>query len=264
MSDETQTPVVDTPAVEGSTPLSTKTPSAKSCKRSYNSFHTFINRLIKTEEGEHCITQEAKDLTNNLIVLISNKFIKYAIDLLYTTDKKTISADVFRCVASLEYGRNDPCVKFADTVLNTFKTSKVSGNNIKKAGLILPPARFKTLIEQYRPARYNIGGNAHIYLTALVEYVTREIIKSSLEVTVSESKRTISDFHFQMALGSRNLSTYMSAVGSLYIVPNGLYSNQNERSDFQNALYKRIKKAQRKTRARKAKADASSHETVKA
>lgn len=251
------TPAVATGAVADTPVLPSKTPSSKGGKRSYDTFHTFIARLIKTE-GDLCITQEAKDLTNGLIMRIGNSLIKYAVDVVNQSDKKTLSSSAFRCVAQLEYGRSDPAITFADSVLAKFKASTVEGDNSKKAGLVLPPARFKTLIEKYKTSTLNVGGNAHIYLTALVEFIALQVIKTSLAATLADRKRTINDLHFHTALGHSSLSSYMRALGPIYLVPNGLYTNSASRMGLQKDLYKRIKRAQRRTRNRTRKANAES------
>jgi len=246
--------VLDTPAISSASAPS-KTPSSKATKRSYDTFHTFIARLLR-KEGDLCITQETKDLANGLIMRVATNIARYAVELVNQSEQKTISSRAFRCVAQLEYGRSDPSIAFADGVLAAFKASKVSGNNSEKAGLVLPPARFKTIIEKYKSSSQNVGGNSHIYLTALVEHMAMQVLKTSLAVTISESKRTISDLHLQTALGHSSLAAYMNAVGPIYLVPNGLYTNGGNRASFQKDLYKRIKRAQRKTRSRKAKAEA--------
>jgi len=247
-------------ATASPTTLAAKTPSAKGGKRNYDTFHTFIARLIKTE-GDLCITQEAKDLTNGLIMRIATSLIKYAVDVVNQSDKKTLSSSAFRCVAQMDYGRNDPAIAFADSVLAKFKDSKVSGNNSEKAGLVLPPARFKTLIERYKTSTLNVGGNAHVYLTALVESIALQVIKTSLAATLADRKRTINDMHFHTALGHGSLSAYTNSLGPIYLVPNGLYTNGVTRAGLQKDLYKRIKRSQRRTRNRKAKSEAAEAES---
>lgn len=235
------------------TPMETAvdlTGAKKGPKRSYDTFHTFIARLLHSEDNAS-INHVAKDLVNDLIMEFSARLTQFTVELVQFSGQKTITSAAFRTAALLEFGRENPAVAFADSVLDTFKNSKVTGNNSEKAGLTLPPARFKTTIEKYSHSDQNIGGNAHIYLTALVEYVSRQILKMSLVETLAEKKRTIDGIHLQSALGHSSLATYMNVVGPLYLVPNGLYTNRDTRAVLQKDLYKRIKKTQRKSRNNK-------------
>jgi hypothetical protein len=254
-----QTTQLDVPVTGGDTTTPKKTATVS--RRTYDSLQTFIVRIIKTN-FDLCVTQESKDILDLLLVKLTKHLVKRASDLVDETNKQTITTDTLRCVSELEYGIGNDSVAYADAALLRYKKirdeskkTNTQVSNADKAGLQLPPARFKTIMENYKYSKQNTGGDSFIYLTAVVEFILLKILTAARPIVVDDDKKTISDLHLRKAMGSESAAKFVSTLGPLYVVPYGLcVSGDNERSKIQKEVFSKIKTKRRKNNSKKAKA----------
>lgn len=87
-----------------------------------------------------------------------------------------------------------------------------------RAGLVFPVARVQRQIKKGGHSK-RTALDAAIYLTAIAEYLTSEILEISYEVTKANKKQTISPRHIMMAV--RNDEETNALFGSDSIIAHG-------------------------------------------
>jgi len=110
------------------------------------------------------------------------------------------------------------------------------------AGLVFPVARVHRFL---RKGHYGyVGSIAPVYLTAVLEYVTREILKLAIKAAHDDKKSTIIPRHVQLAV--RNDEELNKLLGGVIIAEGGVRSNIHETSTKTKAGVKGETKRKRK------------------
>lgn len=146
-------------------------------KRTYNNFQVFIYRILKREDPKFNISAEAKEMLNQLIAEIALKYIKASIALCIYAKRITIDSKAISALTMMWILEPEPILTFASEAWERYTTNTTVG--IKKgqrAGLYLPPTRFKGLFAKYVTVQQMIGESGYIYLTAIIEYFLCEIL----------------------------------------------------------------------------------------
>jgi len=130
------------------------------------------------------------------------------------------------------------------------KGKKVSKS--AKAGLQFPVTRFKTILQKHAPKGARIGEGAPVYLAAVMEYLTAEMMELGGNVARYHKKTNINPRHLQLAVGDDEELNEM--LGKHHIIGGGVMPNihavllpdKKKKKKQQSARRKKAKKRSRK------------------
>jgi len=166
-------------------------------------FDTFIYRVLKQVHQESLITGKAMSQLNHLINVVGNALAVQANTLCKFGDKSTLSARELQ--NRVRFIMPFDLAKFAVSE-GTKAVTKFSGSNKKgvrsnvRAGLVFPPARAERMIRATGISRISAG--ASIYLSAVMEYISAEILELAGNTARDNKKVTISVKHINQVVNS--------------------------------------------------------------
>lgn len=97
--------------------------------------------------------------------------------------------------------------------------AKKSGSQSKKAGLLFPVGRIGSQLRRGQYAR-RVGGSAAVYLAAVLEYLTAELLELAGNATREGDKKRIVPRHVQLAV--RNDEELNRLLGGVTIAQGGV------------------------------------------
>jgi histone H3/H4 len=174
-------------------------------KRNYNNFHIFITRIAKSINKNINLTIEAKDILNILLKDLTIKYIKNAVELTRYAKKITIDSNTITTL-TIMWIDNPDIIEQSHIIWDKYSQNKLKGiKKHKRAGLYLPPSRIFELFKEYRGVKQKIGEPAYIFLTAIIEYIIREILLNAYNIVKSQNKKTITEEFIYLAINSKEL-----------------------------------------------------------
>jgi len=167
-------------------------------------FNTYISKVLHQVQPEIRITVNAKSQINAIINYLGEDIARYAKDLSLSSDRKTVnSRDIqaaVRILLTAELTKHSvsegtkAVVKFES---NKGKEDKERKTASSRAGLQFPPSRTKLFIKKYSKRQ---SAGAAIFLAAVLEYLSAEILELSGNVARDNKKGTISTKHVLLAI----------------------------------------------------------------
>jgi len=165
-----------------STPVESKSESKQIVKKKKTRyFETYISKVLKQVSTDNGITANAKQQLNSALCIIARHLSRWAIRLTRISKKKTLSekevSNAVKIVFPGEIGQNS--IKEGDDSMLRF----VSGGECKntsrqdKAGIIFPPSITEKFLREFGFAKIMVTKNAPIYLAAVLEYITQDILQ---------------------------------------------------------------------------------------
>jgi histone H2A len=166
-------------------------------------FRMYISKILKQIHPDIGITQVTKDELNSWINFIGKSIAKKAIVLSASAKLKTVSSreiqSAIKLILNGELAKhsNSEGIK-AVTKFNSSSAGPVGKkiSSASRAGLILPPARCKKFFSVYK---FRISMGAPIYLAAVLEYLTAEMLELSGNVAKFNKKVRITPRHMTLA-----------------------------------------------------------------
>jgi len=188
--------------------MNSKVPKKK--VRSYDNLHTFIYRLLKHYDPKANMTAECKDILNHLIRDLSLHYITACVELCRYAKKVTIDSNAIETLTNIWITNPDYLIDFAHDTWDVYSQNTTKG--IKKscrAGLFLPPARFR-------------------------EAIFGLIIERAVHLARDEHKITVSGLHIYNAINSKDFSHLYPLWNNSFIagfgyIGNTLLQNAQER-----------------------------------
>ena len=175
--------------------------------RTYNKLHTFIYHLLKHYDPNANMTAECKDILNHLIRDLSLRYITASVELCRYAKKVTIDFNAIETLTRIWIVTPNTILDFAHDTWNRYSQNNTVGmRKERRAGLFLPPARFKELFREYRGANQKIGEPAYIFLTAIVEAIFGLIIERAIKLTRGDKKITVTGLYIYRAINSSDFA----------------------------------------------------------
>ena len=103
-------------------------------------------------------------------------------------------------------------------------TKEISEPRARRAGLAFPVSRIARYMKQGKFSP-RIGGNAPVYLTAVLEHMVAEVMDLAGKVALAEGRTRITPRHIQ--LGMRNDAEFIRLLGGVTIGSGGVMPNLN-------------------------------------
>jgi histone H2A len=160
-------------------------------KKKSHYFETFISKVLKQVSENAGITSNAKQQLNSFLCTLAKHISKIAKELTIHGKKKTISekeiSNSIKIV--LSGGLLDNSILEGEKSVNIFNNSNDKGSRQNKAGIIFPPSITEKFLRNFGYSKIMITNASSVYLSAVLEYLTYEILDLSLNYC-KENKRS--------------------------------------------------------------------------
>lgn len=195
-------------------------------KRCYDNLHTFICRLLKNYEPKASMTAECKDIINHLMRDLSLRYITCSVALCRHATKVTIDSNAIVTLTKIWIDKPEPLLEFAYDTWDYYSQNTTKGiKKHLKAGLILPPARFKEMFKEHQGINQQIGEPAYIFLTAIIEAVFGLIITQAINIAKIENRTTITGLYLFHAINSEPVAYLRPLFNNNFIAGFGRIGN---------------------------------------
>jgi histone H2A len=167
-------------------------------------FFTHIPKVLKQVHPELGITTEALNEVNLLCHIFAERIVNEATDLSKMNSKKTISSRAIqtavRTCLTGEMTKHAVSEGLkAHTKYSTMTNNGGRGSRSKKVGLVFPVGRIESLIRHHRGVE-RVSGTAAVYLAAVLEYLTAEILELSGNAARDNKKKRVTTRHLLLAI----------------------------------------------------------------
>ena len=160
-------------------------------KKKIHYFETFISKVLKQVSNNAGITSNAKQQLNSFLCILSKYISKIARELTIYGKKKTISdkeiCNSIKIVISGGLLKNS--ILEGEKAVNIFKDNNIKGSRQNKAGIIFAPSLVEKFLRNFGISKIMVTSYAPVYLAAVLEYLTYEILDLSLSYC-KENKRS--------------------------------------------------------------------------
>jgi histone H2A len=165
-------------------------PSKPIIKKKKHYFEVFISKVLK-EVSEKCnITANAKQQLNSFLCILSKKICSLAFELTIFSKKKTISEkEVSNAIKMILIdGLLKNSIIEGEKAIKNFKDSEVFGSRKNKAGILFSPSISEKFLRNFGHSKIMITSLAPIYLSAVLEYLTYEILDLSCNYVQNDKR----------------------------------------------------------------------------
>ncbi len=233
--------------------------SRKRTKRKVYTFKPHIYKVLKQVHPDMGFTADAKEQMNHFVEHFADKIADEAVFLAKKEHKATISSreiqTAVRLVLPGELARHAVSEGVKAVTKYTSGHPSKKGKKVSKsakAGLQFPVTRFKTILQKHAPKGARIGEGAPVYLAAVMEYLTAEMMELGGNVARYHKKTNINPRHLQLAVGDDEELNEM--LGKHHIIGGGVMPNihavllpdKKKKKKQQSARRKKAKKRSRK------------------
>ena len=160
-------------------------------KKKFHYFEAFISKVLKQVSNNSGITLNAKQQLNSFLCILAKYISKIAFELTIYGKKKTISdkeiSNAIKIIISGCLLKNS--ILEGEKAINVFKNNINKGSRQNKAGIIFAPSIAEKFLRNFGYSKIMITSSAPIYLSAVLEYLTYEILDLSLN-NCNENKRS--------------------------------------------------------------------------
>jgi len=160
-------------------------------KKKSHYFETFISKVLKQVSENAGITSNAKQQLNSFLCTLAKYISRIAKELTIHGRKKTISdKEILNSIKIvLSGGLLDNSILEGEKSVNIINTSNDKGSRQNKAGIIFPPSITEKFLRNFGYSKIMIANTSSVYLSAVLEYLTYEILDLSLNYC-KENKRS--------------------------------------------------------------------------
>lgn len=183
--------------------------------RNYDKWHIFIKKILKCYNPRARISQDAKDLVNQIINQLCCEYIKGSIKLCAHAKRKTIDSTVIIALSNIWLVEKD-IMSFAYDTWE--KYSNCQQKNLKKqtkAGLCIPPSRVHSLFNDHKK-EHKIGETASIFLAAIVEKYTYLLLEHATKISCEQEMSLINAQHVYLGIQQIRIPFRAVVVGYEY------------------------------------------------
>lgn len=194
----------------------------KKAGRNYDNLHTYIYRLLKNLNLRLNMSNECKDILNLLILNVASNIVELAVKLTRYSKKQTITADTIKTSLGLLLGDCKEICDFCEKAVNKYNNDKTKNiTKAKRSDLILPPPRFKHILDSHKYAQQQIGVSSYIFLTASLEFFLSSLLSQAIEYLIEDNKITMNINYIYKGLQHQNLNIYQPFFKNVLLGCNG-------------------------------------------
>jgi histone H3/H4 len=203
-------------------------------KKKSRFFELYIYKVINQLSNKYCISSNTKNQINNILFIISKSISYYTFIITQFTNKNTIS---YKQISySLHFLLSGDllinCIQEGNNAINTYlsnishvlpsvllnnsKTTLPYGNKTNKAGILFPPSILEKFLRDFGYFKIRITNTSSIFLAAVLEYITYEILDVALVYTLQNKRITINTN--DLILGRNNDIEINNLFNKLHII----------------------------------------------
>jgi len=192
---------------EGEAKDATKSRSVRKHRRNFESYSSFIYKVLKQVHPDTGISTKAMNIMNSFVNDIFEKIAQESGKLARYNKKHTITSREIQTAVRLllpgELAKH--AVSEGTKAVTKFTSSLGTGNSGKaitasfRAGLQFPVGRIRGMMKK-KCGAYRIGKGAPVYLAAVLEYLCAEILELSGNASRDNKKARIVPRHLQLAI----------------------------------------------------------------
>jgi histone H2A len=151
-------------------------------KKKFHYFETFISKVLKQVSDTSGITSNAKQQLNSFLCILAKYISRLAIELAIYGKKKTVSEKELTNAVKIIIpgGLLKNSVLEGEKAINIFKNNNIAGSRQNKAGILFSPSIAEKFLRNFGYSKIMISASAPVYLSAVLEYLTYEILDLSL------------------------------------------------------------------------------------
>lgn len=160
-------------------------------KKNIHHFEIFISKVLKNiSDSKGGITSNAKQQLNSFLYILTKDISYKSLELAIYGKKKTISCrEIKSSVEILLPGYLlENSISEGEKAITEFKNSNKKGTRQNKADIIFPPSMVEKFLRNFGFSKIMITKLASVYLAAILEYITYEILDLALN-NCKENKR---------------------------------------------------------------------------
>lgn len=222
-------------------------------------FKIYIYKVLKMVHPDMNMSASSKEQVQNILNLLGNKIALEAYSLTKHAGKKTLSSREIQTAVKLvlpgELAKH--AVSEGTRAVRKFSTSVKNpprgGKRYKLAdrcGLHFPPPRAEKFLKEYNT---RLGTTAKIYLAAVLEYITAEILELSGNAARNDRKAIITPRHIMVALANdeelnkleRRIGFHSTLGGVISYIPQ-MYATKPKRKASRKPKKKKSRKPKKK------------------
>ena len=164
-------------------------------KKKYHYYDIYISKVLKEVSSSGGITLNARQQLNSILMYLSKLIAKTALDLTIISNKKTISDnEIKRSVKLIFPGQLAiHSITEGQTAVEKYsqETEKKGKSRQSKAGILFPPAITEKFLRNFGYNKIMITGTAPVYMAAVLEYITSEILSIATTYIRSQQRMRI-------------------------------------------------------------------------
>lgn len=173
-------------------------------KKKKHYFEVFISKVLK-QVSETCnITANAKQQLNSFLCILAKKISSIAFELTLFSKKKTISEkEVSNAIKLiLVDGLLKNSIFEGEQAIENFKNPNNVGNRKTKSGIIFSPSISEKFLRNFGNLNIMVTNLAPIYLSAVLEYLTWEILDLASNYVYNEKRIRITIRDIELSVRS--------------------------------------------------------------
>ncbi len=163
----------------------------KNKKKNIHHFEIFISKVLKNiSDSKSGITSNAKQQLNSFLCILAKNISQKALEITIYGKKKTISCKEIKSSIELLFHGSllENSISEGEKAISVYKNNNKKGTRQAKADIIFPPSITEKFLRNFGFYKIMITQLSSIYLAAVLEYITYEILDLSLN-NCKENKR---------------------------------------------------------------------------
>jgi len=192
-----------------------KATKAPRTRKGVESYKSYIFKVLRASNPKLGIGKKAMDIMNSYATDSFKRIAAEAGNLAQYAEKKTLSSHEVESAVKLLLPTElkGHAIKKGEEALGKYMKQETSKKpNSEKAGLHFPVGRIKRYLKEgfYAP---RVSLKAAVYLAAVLEYLTGEVLELAAEATKKVQKERIIARHIKLAvLGDEELNQFLGGV----------------------------------------------------
>ena len=234
------------------------TTCTKQTMLSYKSYKSYIHRVLRQVHPDKHITKKAMECVDGIIRTVGTRLSSDAHTFTHGTEKKTLATNEVQsavrvlfsgelCKYALTEGTNAVC-KYTESLATAEKNTDTPAKPVMRetrAGLIFSVSLAEKYLRGFGQVKYNIAGSAPVYLAAVLEYFTAEILELAGNVCGDLKRMNVTVRHIYLAVKDSDINNTLRKM-NVVVLGGGVVPNINTR-----LLVQKPKKALRRKKTDK-------------